>query len=212
MIKIDQSYQRRAAGILLLLCAFIPFFYASITQIFLFDNYNINSYGIDVSCQVPFSLTTIRWTSMFSSMSLSIMSWCLQFVLPAFILGGRLLQTNKPMKQRNLIMLSIIAILGLLIIYFCAIYQYDYLEQISSLDKEQNLYPIIYCGVFNHPCIAFALANCIILAKLAISHGVDYREDCRKKYIGLMEYVALIIISLIAILVSSYWWSRFVAF
>ena len=139
---------RRVAGGLLLLLAFIPFLYTTINLCFLFSAYDIRPVVTDFSTYVPFTISEVITYTKLSGTSLSMMLWCLQFVLPAFMLGSQAVKRHwNPMNRWVLAIMMIIAILGVAVMLDTALYQYYLIEMcINDSAKEQEVMLAVYGG------------------------------------------------------------------
>lgn len=138
---------RRVAGGLLILFAVIPFIYSAINLCFLFSEYDFRFEVVDFSAFVPFTLSNVLTDVEWSFTSLLIILWCLQFVLPAFLLGSQMVKCSwSPMSYWALGFMVIIVFLGVWLMIECAFYQYYLIEGIDDCTKEEEVMPAIYGG------------------------------------------------------------------
>lgn len=203
------SIMRRVAGGLLMLFAAIPFLYSTVNQCFLFSEYDFRYEVVDFSAYVPFTLSNVFTSVDWSLTSLLIMLWCLQFVLPAFLLGSQMVKrTWDHVNYWALGIMVIVAAVGMWMMIACALYQQALIEEINDCTKEAEVMPAIYsgAGLIGPFFDVFSFYMCV---RLIISRQ-ELQDSILEGWSAKVPFVVSLVLSVALSVNSLYWLWRYI--
>lgn len=162
MASSRKDIYRRAAGWFIILLAVTPCLYTILNLCYVYSTHYIYWGGTEINfSSEPYHYPLRTY--------LSIILWCIQFVIPALIVGHRMTIEKYVIKGWKRISLSVAALMGLYLMFLCADYQYMFVSDILHGDdsqKEIEAWPILCSGMSWYPQYIFIALNTIIFSIL----------------------------------------------